>query len=40
MDQENTFLAALQDAATYRIDGRRLTLYKTDGSVAVHLKRD
>ncbi len=40
MAQENTFLAALKAAATYRIEGRRLTLSKTDGSVAVSLKRN
>ena len=27
-------------SVAFRTDGRRLTLYKTDGSVAVYLKRD
>jgi heat shock protein HslJ len=40
MAQENTFMTALKAAATYRIDGRRLTLSKADGSTAVNLKKN
>jgi heat shock protein HslJ len=40
MEQENTFLAALITATTYRIDGRNLTLSKADGSTAVNLKKN
>ena len=40
MEQENTFMAALKATATYRIEGRRLTLSKADGSTAVNLKRN
>ncbi len=40
MEQENKFIAALGAAATYRIDGHRLTLYKADGATAVNLTRD
>jgi heat shock protein HslJ len=40
MEQEDTFLAALITATTYRIDGRNLTLSKADGSTAVNLKKN
>ena len=34
MDQEAQYLAALQSAATYRIEGNRLELRTADGALA------
>jgi heat shock protein HslJ len=39
MDQEQQFLAALQSAATYQLDGNRLELRRADGALAVSLVR-
>jgi heat shock protein HslJ len=39
MQQEALFLAALQSAATFRIDGDRLELRTADGALAVSLTR-
>jgi heat shock protein HslJ len=35
MEQEQQFLAALQSAATYQLDGNRLELRRADGALAV-----
>ena len=35
MEQEQQFLAALQSAAIYRLDGARLELLRADGATAV-----
>ena len=35
MDQEQQLLAALQSAATYKLDGSRLELRRADGALAV-----
>jgi heat shock protein HslJ len=40
MVQENNFITALKAATIYQIEGRRLTLSKSDGSVVVRLKRN
>jgi heat shock protein HslJ len=37
MDQEQEYLAALQSAATYRIDGDRLEMRTADGALAVSM---
>jgi heat shock protein HslJ len=34
MDQESQFLAALESAATYKIEGTRLELRTADGALA------
>jgi heat shock protein HslJ len=39
MDQEQQFLAALQSAATYQLDGNQLELRRADGALAVILVR-
>lgn len=39
MAQEAAFLDALQTAARYRVDGRKLTLERADGTIAVTLSR-
>jgi heat shock protein HslJ len=39
MEQEQQFLAALQSAATYQLDGNRLELRRADGALAVSLVR-
>ena len=39
MDQENQFMAALQSAATYKIQGDRLELRTADGALAVDFQR-
>ena len=38
-DQESSYLAALETAATYRVEGSRLELRTADGALAVELKR-
>lgn len=38
-EQETSYLAALETAATYRIEGSRLELRTTDGALAVELHR-
>ncbi|CAK8721828.1 hypothetical protein KKHLCK_11085 [Candidatus Electrothrix laxa] len=40
MVQEGNFITALKAASSYQVAGRRLTLSKADGSVAVSLKRN
>ena len=39
MDQEQQFLAALQSAATYKLDSSRLELRRADGALAVSFVR-
>ena len=39
MDQESQFLAALQSAATYKLEGNRLELRTADDALAVDLQR-
>jgi heat shock protein HslJ len=39
MQQETDYLAALQSAATYQIDGNRLELRTASGAIAVQLTR-
>ena len=39
MDQEQALLAALAEAAGHRLEGDRLTLVRTDGGIAVELRR-
>lgn len=39
MDQESQFLAALQSAATYKIEGNRLELRTQDGALAADLQQ-
>jgi heat shock protein HslJ len=39
MDQETQFLAALQSAATYKLEGNRLELRTQDGALAADLQR-
>jgi heat shock protein HslJ len=39
MDQEQQYLAALQSAATYRIDGSKLELRTADGALAADFAR-
>ena len=38
-EQETSYLAALETAATYRVEGSRLELRTTDGALAVELHR-
>ena len=38
-DQESSYLAALETAATYRVEGSRLELRTADGALAVELHR-
>jgi heat shock protein HslJ len=38
-EQETSYLAALETAATYRVEGSRLELRTVDGSLAVELQR-
>ena len=39
MDQESQFLAALQSAAAYKMEGNRLELRTQDGALAADLQR-
>jgi heat shock protein HslJ/uncharacterized lipoprotein YbaY len=39
MDQESQYLAALETAATYKIEGHRLSMRTADGAMAVNFQR-
>jgi heat shock protein HslJ len=39
MDQETQYLAALQTAATYQVEGTTLELRTTDGALAVQFSK-